>query len=92
MTAICALFAASATRVKSFRNTSVDGAFISAGGGGAILFEGDCCVDDTADEDDEKCATCCCLGDEIGAFILTAVCTTRALSVRRGRMQEVRTL
>lgn len=43
--AICARFAASATRVKSFRKASVEG--VGGGGGGAML--GDGCVDDMAD-------------------------------------------
>ncbi len=45
-TAIWARFAASATRVKSLRKASVDGALVGAGAGGTILLRGDCCVDD----------------------------------------------
>lgn len=45
-TAICARFAASATRVKSFRNTSVDAVLTGFGAGGTILLVGDCCVED----------------------------------------------
>ena len=37
MTAICARFAASATRVKSLRKASVEGALMLVGGGGVIL-------------------------------------------------------
>lgn len=44
-TAICARFAASATRVKSFKNTSVDGVLTGFGAGGTILLVGDCCVE-----------------------------------------------
>lgn len=48
-TAICARLAASATRVKSFRKASVDGALAGFGAGGTILLVGDCCVDDAAE-------------------------------------------
>ena len=42
MTAIWARFAASETRVKSLRKTSVDRDFRTAGEGGTILLDGDC--------------------------------------------------
>jgi hypothetical protein len=44
-TAICARFAASATRVKSFKNTSVDAVLAGLGAGGTILLVGDCCIE-----------------------------------------------
>lgn len=49
-TAICARFAASATRVKSFKKTSVEAALVGAGTGGTILLLGDCCVEDMAED------------------------------------------
>lgn len=53
MTAICARFAASATRVKSRRKASVDGAWPAKGaGGGAMVAAGDCCVDEEEVEED----------------------------------------
>jgi hypothetical protein len=48
-TAICARFAASATRVKSFRKASVEGALTGFGAGGTILVLGDCCVEEKRD-------------------------------------------
>jgi hypothetical protein len=48
-TAICARFAASATRVKSFRKASVEGALTGFGAGGTILVLGDCCVEEKTD-------------------------------------------
>lgn len=52
MTAACARFAASATRVKSLRKGSVEGAFVWTGAGTMMAAEelGDCLVD----EDDEE--------------------------------------
>lgn len=52
MTAACARLAASATRVKSLRKGSVEGAFVWTGAGTMMAAEelGDCLVD----EDDEE--------------------------------------
>lgn len=63
-TAIWARFAASATRVKSLRKTSVDADLICAGGGGRPWLVGDCCVEAMNE-------LCWVLGDEIGAFIVS---------------------
>lgn len=53
MTAICARFAASATRVKSRRKASVEADWPAMGSGcGAGLCAGDWCVDEAADEAD----------------------------------------
>ena len=49
MTAICARLAASATRVKSFKKASVEGALTSTGAGGTILLDGDDRTDEAAD-------------------------------------------
>ena len=56
MTAICARLAASATRVKSLRKVSVEGALTSTGAGGIILLDGD-------DRTDEAADVCCETGD-----------------------------
>jgi len=50
MTAIWARLAASATRVKSLRKTSVEADLAVTGFGGASLAEGDCWADDCADD------------------------------------------
>lgn len=67
MTATCARFAASATREKSLRRASVEGALIWTGGGGPATATsvGDCCVDETTDEVFLEC-----MGDETGASIV----------------------
>ena len=62
-TAICARFAASATRVKSFRKASVEVDLTCTGRGGTMLVEGDWCVDDIID-------VCVVVGEVMGAFIL----------------------
>lgn len=61
MTATCARFAASATRVKSFSRASVEGA-----GAGTGIFEtvGDCWME-------EEAAELGLDGDEMGASIVT---------------------
>jgi hypothetical protein len=53
-TAICARFAASATRVKSFKNTSVDAVLAGFGAGGTILLVGDCCVEGMVELDVDR--------------------------------------
>ena len=67
-TAICARFAASATKVKSLRKASVVADdFLCFGWGGAMC--------DREDEEDERVDDCCIdddivVGEAIGAFIL----------------------
>jgi len=63
MTAIWARLAASATRVKSLRKLSVEGALMPTGAGGTILLDGD---DWTEEADD----VCCETGDWTGRSIL----------------------
>lgn len=55
MTAACARLAASATRVKSLRKGSVEGAFVWTGAGAMMAAEeeGDCLVDEEEDEEAE---------------------------------------
>jgi len=65
MTAICARLAASATRVKSLRKTSVEGALTWTGAGGTILLDGDDWTDEAAD-------VCWETGDWTGRSIFAA--------------------
>lgn len=64
--AICARFAASATRFKSRRNVSVPACFVGCGRGGTNFCDGDEC--DPIDDDIELLWAA--LGDEMGASIL----------------------
>lgn len=68
MTATWARFAASATRVKSLRKLSVEGALIGAGGGGTklLFMEGDCWVGET-----KELVWVAVDGDEMGASIVS---------------------
>lgn len=68
MTAACARLAASATRVKSLRKGSVEGAFVWTGAGAMMAAEvlGDCLVD----EDDEEEALEAALKEEEASMMM----------------------
>jgi hypothetical protein len=68
--AICARLAASATRLKSRRNTSVLGCFVGWGHGGTKACDGDDCVEDDEAIDELLLLRCAAMGDEMGASIV----------------------